>query len=178
MPFPYVFLDRDDTLIYDVPYLSDPNKIRFTPDACEALRQMMRIGYRLALITNQSGIARGYFTREQLDAVHQRLTTLLEWEGVHLDGIFLCPHGPKDNCTCRKPQVGMLLQACDALEVDRTRSVMIGDKEADVQMGRNFHLKTIQLALPEKNAPDLHADLRVSSLLEAIPTLQQWLTND
>ena len=175
MPFPYVFLDRDDTLIYDVPYLSDPNKIRFTPDACQGLREMMRIGYHLALVTNQSGIARGYFTMEQLNAVHKRLTTLLEWEGVHLDGIFLCPHGPKDNCSCRKPQVGMLLQACQALDVDRDHSVMIGDKEADILMGQNFHLKTVQLALPEKNAPDLHADLRVTSLLEAVPTLQSWL---
>jgi histidinol-phosphate phosphatase family protein len=175
MPKPYLFLDRDDTLIYDVPYLSDPNLIRFTPGACEALRTLSRAGYRLALVTNQSGIARGYFTMEQLEAVHRRLRTLLQWEAVSLDGIFLCPHGPQDDCPCRKPKVGMLLQACQELDVDRARSVMVGDKSADIQMGRNFGLRTVQLALAEKNQADLGADLRVSTLLEAVPVLKSWL---
>lgn len=172
---PYLFLDRDDTLIYDVPYLSDPRLIHLTPCAATALKQLQSAGYRLVVISNQSGIGRGLITPAQYKAVEQRLSQILQEEGVTLDATFICPHAPQEKCHCRKPETGLLEQACRKFSVDRSRSIMIGDKPADIELGRRFGLKTVQIALPEKHREDLQADAKGPDLLSVTPWLLQQL---
>ncbi|WP_435741284.1 HAD-IIIA family hydrolase [Nocardioides sp. SYSU DS0663] len=123
-----VLLDRDGTLVHDVPYNGDPDLVRPVEGAREALDRLRSLGVRLGMVTNQSGIARGLITREQADAVNARVEELLG----PLDVVLLCPHGPEDGCGCRKPAPGMVKQACAELDVDPARTVLVGDIESDV----------------------------------------------
>jgi len=140
---PTAFLDRDGTVIVERHYLGDPAGVTLLPGAAEGLRRLSAVGVQLVLVTNQSGVARGYFTEEDMHAVHMRLSHLLAEEGVTLDAIFTCPHHPDANCACRKPRVGMLEQARRELSVDWERSAVIGDKPCDIEMGRAAGLTTI-----------------------------------
>ncbi|MFA5504194.1 MAG: HAD family hydrolase [Vulcanimicrobiota bacterium] len=136
MSRPWLLLDRDDTLLDDPGYLSDPEVIRFLPGAVEGLRHFHQQGWPLVVITNQSGIGRGYFGLAEVEAVHRRLTELLGKEGVVLAGIYLCPHAPGDGCGCRKPGPALALQASSELGLSLKSSVMVGDKESDLELGR------------------------------------------
>ena len=168
---PYVFIDRDDTLKYDVPYLNVPEKVRLTPGAGRTLARLRAKGFGIIVISNQSGIGRGKITLEQLEAVNARMKELLAQDGGVLDDIFFCPHTPDDNCDCRKPRTGMLEQACAKYEVDLQRSAMVGDSQADIDMGKAFHLKTVQIRLAGLNKPDVKADYSADSLENAFPYL-------
>ncbi len=130
------FLDRDGTINVERNYLSDPAEMALLPGAAAGLRRLREMGYALVVLTNQSGLARGYFTAERLAEIHARLRELLAAEGVELDGVYVCPHGPDDDCGCRKPLPGLALAAADELDLDLAASVMIGDKAADVGLGR------------------------------------------
>jgi D-glycero-D-manno-heptose 1,7-bisphosphate phosphatase len=94
------------------------------------------MGFGLVVITNQSGVGRGFFSWVQLEAVHLRLRELLEGEGIHLDGLYVCPHNPDDHCDCRKPKLGLLQKAADDLRFNMANSIVIGDKASDIEMGR------------------------------------------
>ncbi|MCW2767991.1 MAG: hydrolase, HAD-superfamily, subfamily [Nocardioides sp.] len=124
-----VLLDRDGTLVEDVPYNGDPALVRPVPGAREALERLRALGVRTALVTNQSGIARGLITREQAEAVNARVDELLG----PFDDVQLCPHGPGDGCGCRKPAPGMVMHGCAELGVDPSRAVVVGDIGADVE---------------------------------------------
>ena len=132
----FVILDRDGTIIEERGYLSDPEQVTLIPGAGPALRELRRLGYGLVVITNQSGIGRGLFDRGQLQRVHKRLEELLQAEGIHLDGLYVCPHTPDDNCDCRKPKLGLLQKAAEDLGFDRASSIVLGDKASDIEMGR------------------------------------------
>lgn len=123
-----VLLDRDGTLVEDVPYNGDPTKVRPVPGVKEALDRLRAEGVRLRVVTNQSGIARGLITREQADAVNQRVEELLG----PFEGFEVCPHGPDDGCECRKPAPGMVKQACADAGVEPGRVVLVGDIAADL----------------------------------------------
>jgi len=123
-----VLLDRDGTLIEDIPYNGDPARVLPVPGAKEALDRLRALGVRLALVTNQSGIARGLISPDQADAVNTRVADLLG----PFDSVHLCPHGPEEGCACRKPEPGMVKQACADAGVDPSRAVMIGDIGTDV----------------------------------------------
>lgn len=136
-------LDRDDTIIRDVGYLDDPEGIEFLPGAIEALRRLADAGYALILVTNQSGVARGYFSEQRLAEIHARLVSLLAEREIVLTGIYYCPHLAEGSvapyavaCDCRKPEPGMLLRAAREHDLDLPASVMIGDGERDVEAGR------------------------------------------
>ena len=131
-PRAYALLDRDGTIIVDKVYLRDPDGIEFAPGALEGLRLLRDAGFALVLITNQSGIARGYFDEATLAAVHARLEAMLAAEGLALAAIEFCPHGPKDGCACRKPEPGMIRAAMEKLGFGPERAVMIGDSDADM----------------------------------------------
>ena len=167
---PFIFLDRDGTLIVDVPYLSDPERIEFLPDALAGMHAFRRLGYGIILITNQSGIARGLLTEERLATIHDRLKRLLAADGLALDGLYYCPHRNEDHCSCRKPAPGMLKQAANDFPVDMARSFMIGDAPTDIQAGKRFGIKTIQI-LADKSRPS-EADYQAASLLEAASILE------
>ena len=134
------FLDRDGTLIHDAEYLSDPDRIEFFPGAFEALRILRDIGYRLVVVTNQSGIARGLYSLEQYRAMEARMEALLAEQGIRLDGVYFCPHHPDftGQCDCRKPGIGMYRDAARNLGLDLTASVYIGDRFRDIEPARQL----------------------------------------
>ena len=114
-------IDRDGTIIVDKVYLSDPDGIEFAPGAIDGLRLLRDAGFALVLITNQSGIARGYFDVATLERIHGRLLSMLATEGLRLEAIYVCPHGPGDSCDCRKPAPGMITNAMRDLGLSRPR---------------------------------------------------------
>lgn len=145
-----VFLDKDGTLIPDIPYNVDPEHITLYPEAGEALRRLQDAGYRLIVVSNQSGVARGYFEEAQLDGVWQKITQLLAPFGVRIDGFYYCPNHPGGtvgryavDCDFRKPKPGMLIQAAREHGIDLTRSWMIGDILNDVEAGNRAGCRTL-----------------------------------
>lgn len=154
-----IFLDRDGTLIENLDYLSDPAGVRVLPGVPDALVRLREAGYLLVIATNQSGIGRGFLSREEYEAVNRATLAAL---GVGFDGIYVCPHAPEENCSCRKPAPGLLLRAAAELDVELSGSYMIGDRESDVGAGLNAGCRAILLSStpPESgtvHAPDLAA---------------------
>jgi histidinol-phosphate phosphatase family protein len=131
-----VFLDRDGTLIEELNYISDPERVRLLPGAAGALRTLQAAGFALVVISNQAGVGRGLFPLASVYAVMARLRRELRREGVELDAIYFCPHRPEDHCACRKPGTELVERAADDLMLDLRHSAMIGDKEIDVETGR------------------------------------------
>lgn len=132
-----LFLDRDGTIIEDRHYLRDPDGVVLLPGAGEALGQLARAGIRLFLVTNQSGIGRGYFPEEDFWACQARLDELLRPWGARFTDVRFCPHGPEEGCACRKPRTGMWEQARGVWNLDPARCVMVGDKPDDLRFGIN-----------------------------------------
>lgn len=132
----YLFIDRDGTIIRDVPYSADPSKIEFLPEAIEGLDIFQNAGYQIVIVTNQSGIARGNFSLEEYKRMEDTLTGLLRYEGIYARTVF-CPHhidglAPYNiDCNCRKPKPGLITQFAYSRD-----SVMIGDKDSDLEAGR------------------------------------------
>jgi len=154
-----VVLDRDGTIVVDRHYLADPDGLEFEPGAKRGLRSMVDMGYRLVVVTNQSGIARGYFTADQLEKIHARMRQMLNAEGVQIAGIYACPHEPSDGCECRKPGLGLMRQAAEELQFDMSQSVVIGDRDSDIEMGRRAKALTMLIGSDPKipscgNGPD------------------------
>ncbi|WP_321474798.1 HAD family hydrolase [uncultured Paludibaculum sp.] len=132
-PRRFVALDRDGTLIAEKNYLSDPAQVELLPGVRDAVDRLRTAGFGLIVVTNQSGVGRGYFTLEQVDAVNRRVVELLG----QFDGIYICPHAPSDGCTCRKPLPGLLRQASSELNFSLSDCVVIGDKDVDVGLAHN-----------------------------------------
>lgn len=136
-----IFLDRDGTLNVDHGYVHQIDDFQFIEGSIEALQELKNMGYLLVLVTNQSGIARGYFSEDQFLSLTEWMDWSLADRGVDLDGIYYCPHHPegqgefKQDCDCRKPKAGMLLQAIKELNIDPEQSFMVGDKIEDLQAG-------------------------------------------
>ncbi|HCE43377.1 MAG TPA: HAD family hydrolase [Lentisphaeria bacterium] len=130
-----VFLDRDGTIMFDSGYVSDPEKVDIFEETVEALKALRVAGYLLVIITNQSGIARGYFTTDDLEKVNSRMSSLFKEHGVVFDGIYICPHRDEDRCTCRKPLPGLIFRAARELDIDVSASFMIGNSKSDVHSG-------------------------------------------
>jgi D-glycero-D-manno-heptose 1,7-bisphosphate phosphatase len=129
---PALFLDRDGTLIEDPGYLSDPDDVRLFPGVAATLRRFAEAGHALVVVTNQSGIGRGYYGWDDYEAVAARLRDLLAAEGVVLDAEYACGHAPETHCDWRKPAPGMILAASEALDLDLSRSLLAGDKSIDI----------------------------------------------
>lgn len=140
---PAVFIDRDGTIIHDADYCSDPQQVRLLPRIVEALKRLKSQGFKLIIITNQSGIGRGFFSLEQYRSVEAEILRQLGNDLV--DATYFCPHLPDNGCDCRKPAAGMILQAAREHRVDLRRSFLIGDKESDAQCGRNAGVRTIRV---------------------------------
>jgi D-glycero-D-manno-heptose 1,7-bisphosphate phosphatase len=164
-----VFLDRDGTLIEDPGYLSDPSAVRLLPGAAEALRALRAAGYRLVLVSNQSGIGRGYFTLEEAEAVHRRLVDELAERGVALDDARYCPHAPDEGCSCRKPKPGLLLAAADELGLDLEASFMVGNSPSDIGAGKRAGCRTVLLGSESSDA--VAADLEAPDWPAAVSFL-------
>lgn len=132
MPKPAIFLDRDGTLIVERNYLADPAHVELLPTVAESLVRLAEAGFLLVIVTNQSGVGRGYFTPKRLDEIHARMLQMLAEQGVQINAIYVCPHAPSQACQCRKPLPQMVLQAAAEHDIDLDRSWVIGDKPADI----------------------------------------------
>jgi len=141
----FALLDRDGTIIVDKFYLQDPDLIEFAPGAIEGLQLLRDSGFQLLLVTNQSGIARGYFDEACLSRVHERLKALLARHGIKLAEIYYCPHGPGDGCQCRKPATGMVKQAMADFGFSANQAVLIGDSIVDMQLATATGIRGIQI---------------------------------
>lgn len=133
---PCAFLDRDGTIIAERHYLGDQEGVAFESGAVAGLRQLEALGYLLVVITNQSGIGRGLLTREQVDGVNRRADELLQAHGVRIAAWYICPHTPDEACDCRKPSPGMVDRAARELNIDLSRSLVVGDKDADLGLAK------------------------------------------
>ncbi len=167
----FILLDRDGTIIVDKHYLSDPEGVELLPGAVEGLKKMQSLGYGLIVLTNQSGIGRGYYSEEDMHAVNRRMEDLLAEHGVKIDKICFCPHAPDQPCTCRKPATGMIEDAAQALPFTPEDSIMIGDKACDVDCGRkagalSILVRTGKGAKEEAGCAD-RADYVADDLLDA-----------
>lgn len=149
-PSPYIFLDRDGVINEDYGYVHSPENFHFKRGIKAALNSLQSIGYRFVIITNQAGIARGYYSIEHVDILHHYMLTELAHDGIKIDAIYFCPHHPdyglKKPCSCRKPQPGMIYQAFQDLNVDSYASWLIGDKISDIEAGITAGLKSILLS--------------------------------
>lgn len=166
-----VLLDRDGTINVERNYLSDPDDLELVPNAAAGLRRMQELGLRIAVVTNQSAIGRGYFDQARLDAIHVRLREILAKEGVSLDGIYVCPHTPDDACSCRKPASGLAEQAARELGFDPSEAFVVGDKACDVQLGQAVGATTILTRTgygsEEEHLGNVWPDFVVDDLVEA-----------
>jgi D-glycero-D-manno-heptose 1,7-bisphosphate phosphatase len=152
-----VFVDRDGTIIEDRDYCSDPNDVKIFPGAPEALRRLKSNGFKLIIITNQSGIGRGLFTLEQYRAVEAEVLRQLG-DGL-IDASYFCPDAPDQHCNCRKPATGMIFAAAREHQLDLSRSFLIGDKETDVECGHNAGVRAIRVKTgPRRDTGGSNAD--------------------
>ncbi len=132
-----VFIDRDDTIAKDVPYCSRPEDLHLFPGVGRSIKKLNDAGFLVVLVTNQSGVGRGYFDVATLNDIHEKLKADLSVDGAHLDAIYYCPHRPEESCSCRKPATGMLERAVRDLNIDLSSSFVIGNGDHDVAMGRS-----------------------------------------
>jgi D-glycero-D-manno-heptose 1,7-bisphosphate phosphatase len=144
-----VFMDRDGTISEEVGYVNHPSRYRVFAYSTEAVKLLNEAGWLAILVTNQAGVARGYFTEDVITAVHDRLTAELEREGARLDAIYYCAHHPtvgeapyRFDCDCRKPKPGLIERAARDFEIDLAQSWMIGDRYSDIELARNAHVRS------------------------------------
>ena len=145
-----VFLDRDGTINVEKNYLYRPEEFEFIPKVPEAIARLNNAGYQVIVVSNQAGVARGYYSEDDVIKLHQYVNEQLSKYKAHIDGFYYCPHHPdavigkyKMKCHCRKPETGLFEKACEDFDVDIEDSWMIGDNIGDIKAGNNFHLKTI-----------------------------------
>ncbi len=173
-----VFLDRDGTIASDVPYCSRVEDFKILPGVPRGIRLLNEHGFKVVVITNQSGIARGYFTEQTLSLIHHKMKEDLQEHGAFVDAIYFCPHHPDDDCECRKPKARLLLRAAQDIGIDLRLSYMIGDDARDVQAGKTAGCKTVWITAdpdnikskPQHESPDHIA----CSLYQAV----EWVLHD
>lgn len=145
-----VFVDRDGVIIEDGEYVHRVEDLKLVPGAVEGLRDLSAAGFQIIIVTNQAGIARGFYTEEEYHVFSNQLLAMLEKGGVRIRAVYFCPHHPtegiggyKVDCLCRKPRTGMFQRAAMEQPIEASSSWMIGDKTSDIQAGNDFGLKTI-----------------------------------
>lgn len=181
-----VFMDRDGTISEEVGYVNHPSRYKVFPFAAEAVRALNEAGWLAVLVTNQAGVARGYFKEELVGEVHKVLVSELERDGARLDAIYYCPHHPtvgeppyRFDCDCRKPRPGLLLRAARELDLDLSRSWMVGDRYSDTELARRAGARSAFVLTGygrgelefQSDAWPQRPDLIAENLLEAVKTI-------
>ena len=181
-----IFLDRDDTIIEDPGYISSPEQVKLLPGTAQAIMQLKQMGYKLVVVSNQSGIALGMFTEDDLTHVHARMKELLAAEGAYLDQIYYCPYHPegviekyRKESDLRKPNPGMLLTAAEEMDIDLGQSWMIGNAYHDTTAGKRVGCRTILLNLPPgviktPKPTDPSPDFKAVNLKEAANIIRRY----
>lgn len=161
-----VFLDRDGLICEDIHYMSSPDQFKLLPGVAEGIRLLNEEGLKVIVVTNQSGIARGYFTAKDLEKIHKKMIEELRKKGAKINDIYCCPHHPNDGCECRKPKPGLLLKAAEEHDLDLKICFMVGDRQLDADAGRRAGCKTVSVLSPESE-DKLESDHIVEDLFEA-----------
>jgi len=181
-PQRFVLLDRDGTIIQERHYLSDPAQVELIRNAANGLRRLSLIGLGLIVITNQSGIGRGFFDAAQLSLVHRRLAELLAREGVYLNGMYHCPHTPLDDCPCRKPRPGLVMRAAAEWAFDPQSAFVIGDKPCDIELGQRLGATTFLVrsgyGAQVATEATVNPDYIVDGIWEAALVIEDLLSSD
>ncbi len=145
-----IFLDRDGVINEEVNYLSEPDQLRLIPGAAAAIARLNAASLPVIVITNQAGVARGYYPEAQIEVVHAALAQQLTQEGAHIDRFYYCPHHPTEGlppyrieCNCRKPKPGLLLQAAQDFDLDLQRCFVIGDNHSDIALSQSTGCRTV-----------------------------------
>lgn len=180
-----VFVDRDGTICFDKHYLADPNGLELIPTVAEGLRKLNKAKIPVVIVTNQSGIARGYFSEKTLREIHERLVEMLEVQGAKVADILHCPHMPNAGCPCRKPAPGMLLLAKEKHGYDLTKSFVIGDRMMDIELAHAVGAKGVLVPEPgnqyhiedEVAKSKERADHRSATFAEAVEWIIEQLSS-
>jgi D-glycero-D-manno-heptose 1,7-bisphosphate phosphatase len=169
-----VILDRDGTIVIDRNYLSDAAGLEFLPGAAEGLRAMHEQGYRLIVITNQSGVGRGLFSLQSLEQMNLRLQEMFQSNGARLERVYFCPHRPDEHCQCRKPNTQLLKDAAAELGFEPSRAIVIGDKDSDVEFGKRAGAVTMLVATGDggRASASIAPDYIVRDLQQAAAVLR------
>ncbi|MEW5911540.1 MAG: HAD family hydrolase [Thermodesulfobacteriota bacterium] len=170
-----VVLDRDGTLIEEVNYLKSVEQVILLPGAIKAIKKLNAHGFGVIVVTNQSGVGRGYFSLEDVDEVHRHLQDVLAKNDAFIDEIYCCPHHPDENCSCRKPNTGLLERAAVEWEFAPENCFIIGDKPCDMELGKRFGATTVMVRTGHGKSMEEEgksfADHTVDNVLEAVNLL-------
>ncbi len=179
MPERAVFLDRDGVIIEDTGYIDSTKRVVFRPKVAEELKKLKEKGFLLVIVTNQSGVARGYFSEKTLRKINKSLVEKLKEEGVEIDAVYYCPHHPEGKikeyafpCSCRKPQPGMIIQAARDLNLDVQASFLIGDSERDILAGQAAGCKTILL---KEGKGELNLKVKADKVVESLKQAVEFI---
>jgi len=179
-----VFLDRDGTIIEEVGYLDRPERVEFFPWTTDAIRVLNRAGLAVVLVSNQSGIARGFFTEAVVDDVHRRMAEMLAEGGAHIDAYYYCPHHPDGRvpglakvCECRKPARGLVDRAVTEFGVDPGRAFVVGDRWLDVGLARTVGAKgvLVRTGYGDSEARKPPADLTADAIVDNLIAASSWI---
>lgn len=180
-----VFLDKDGTLIEDIPYNVDPDLIQLSPGALEALSLLQALEYRLIIVTNQSGVARGFFREEDLQLIDRRLREILFSAGISLTGFYYCPHHPEGAvgkytvvCFCRKPQPGMLYSAAFEHNLDLHASWLVGDILNDIEAGNRAGCRTVLIDNYQETEWELTAVRQPAFIAKGLKEVASIIANE
>ena len=167
------FLDRDGTIIVERHYLSDPDGVELLPDAAVGIRALRRSGMPVVVISNQPGIGRGLYDADAVERVNARMVSLLEAEGVTVDRIYLCPHTPEDGCACRKPAPGLVYEAARDLLRSPARSIVVGDKRCDVELGAAVGATTVLVRTGYGAETEREPGIQVNHVIDTLGQLEE-----
>jgi|SRR6056297_287960 len=156
----FIILDRDNTLNYDSGYLHKPENLKILNGIIQGLSLLNKYGYRFIVVSNQSGVGRGYFNLNDVVNVNNKLDDMLIKHDIQIEKFYFCPHSPEANCTCRKPMTGLFDYIMDDFDIDKSKSFMIGDKKSDIVFGKRVGLRTIKIKTDKNNSgiEDFFAD--------------------
>lgn len=138
----FIILDRDGTIIIEKNHLTDINDVELIPNAAKAIKKMNDLGLGVIIVTNQTVVGNGRISLKELGLIHKKIVNLLSKDKATVDGIYVCPHTIDDNCSCRKPKLGLIEQALKEHDFNPKESFVIGDKVVDIELGQNMHAKT------------------------------------
>lgn len=176
-----VFLDRDGVLIHEVDYLSDPRKLKLIDGAAQAVARLRCAGYKVIVVSNQSGVARGMFSLDRLQQVHRRLRAELKAQGARLDGLYFCPHHPeaplaryRRNCLCRKPFPGMLRQAVRRFKLSIAHCYMVGDSTVDLEAALRAGCRPLLVRTGKGGRDGVHP-VRPEKVFADLPAAAAWI---
>ena len=179
-----VFLDRDGTIIEEVGYLDRPERVEFFPFTIDAIRVFNRAGLAVILVSNQSGIARGFFSEAVVDDVHRKMESMLVAGGAHIDAYYYCPHHPDGKvpgyakvCDCRKPARGLVDRAVDEFGIDPARSFVVGDRWLDVALANAVGAKgvLVRTGYGETEERKPHKDVKADAVVDNLIAASSWI---